>query len=225
MAESLLDGVEVDWKLGELRAMVGAGEPVLRIAQRLSEKYDLAAVGPETIMTDREYAAYKSATNDRRWGEADAMYANVLSASYPTRWSEMLDGEGWARAFNAVRNDELAKISALWRRMDLREVPSYEGGTFESRMEKDGGRRGYMALSMYDSPYFGVRLASMRVPIDGIVRRVVKPVVYTALPRTLQPFQERIDDAKEIRHAGETECRMPDGTRVPGGTTIKISFD
>ena len=225
MAESPLDGVEVDWKLGKLRAMVGAGEPVLRIAQRLSEKYDLATVGPETIMTDREYATYKSATIGRRWGEADAMYANVLSDLYPKKYSEMLDGEGRARAFNIVLNDKLSQIDTLWRRMDLKEVPSYEGGTFESRMEKDGGRRGYMALSMYDSPYFGVRLASMRVPIDGIVRRAVKPAVYTALPRPLLPFQERIDDAKEIRHAGETECRIPDGTRVPNGTKIEILFD
>ena len=224
MAESPLDGVEVDWKLGKLRAMVGAGEPVLRIAQRLSEKYDLAAVGPEMIMTDGEYAVYKSAVNDRNWGKADSMYVNVFSDLYPIKYSEMLDGEGWARALNVVLSDELSQIDTLWRWMDLKEVPSYEGGTFESRLEKDGGRRGYKALSMYDNPYSGVRRAEMSVPIDSAVRRAVKPVVYTALPRSLQSFQERIDDAKEIRHAGETECRIPDGTRVPDGTKIEILF-
>ena len=38
MAESPLDGVEVDWKLAELRAMVGAGELVLQIARYLAKK-------------------------------------------------------------------------------------------------------------------------------------------------------------------------------------------
>lgn len=224
MAESPLDGVEVDRKVDKLRAMVGAGEPVLRIAQRLSEEYKLATVRPNTVLTGKARDAYKSAMIDRNWGEADSIYANVLSDSHSTKCSEMLEGEGWARAFNVVLSDKLAQIDTLWRWMDLEEVPSYEGGTFESRLEKDGGRRGYKALSMYKNQYSYVRPAEMRVPIDSAVRRAVKPAVYTALPRPLLPFQERIDDAKEIRYAGETECRIPDGTRVPDGTKIKILF-
>lgn len=225
MAESPLDGVEVDLKLAELRAMVGAGEPVLQIARHLAEKYDLATVGPRTVMENAAYAVYESAVIDRDWGKADPMYANSLSDLYPAKCDEMVDGEGWARAFSIVLSDELGRIDALWRRMSLKEVPSYEGGTFESRTEKDGGRRGYVALSIYDKPYFGVRRAAMRVPIDGAVRKAVRPAVYTALPRPLQPFQERIGDAKEIRHADETECRVPDRTPVPRGSKIEISFD
>lgn len=225
MAESPLDGVEVDWKLAELRAMVGAGEPVLQIARYLAKKYDLATIGPKTVMGDAAYAMYKSAVTDKNWNEADPMYSNSLSDLYPAKCDEMVDGEGWARALNVMLKDELDRIGALWRRMDLKEVPSYESKTFESRVEKDGGRRGYVALSMYDAPYLRVRRAVMRVPIDGAFRQAVKPAVYTALPRPLMSFQERIGDAKEIRHAGETECRVPDSTPVPRGSKIEISFD
>lgn len=38
-------------------------------------------------------------------------------------------------------------------------------------------------------------------------------------------YQERIGDAKEIRHADGTECRVPDRTPVPRGSKIEISFD
>ena len=225
MAESPLDGVEADWKLDELRAMVGAGESVLQIARRLAKKYDLPTVGPEVVMTGELYAAYESAVIDRNWNEADPMYANACSDLYPTECDEMVDGEGWARALNAMLRDEIGRINVLWRWMSMKEVPSYEGGTFESRIEKDGGRRGYKSLSMYENLYSGVRRAAMRVPIDGAVRQAVRPAAYTALPRPLQPFQERIDDAKEIRYAGETECRVPDGTPVPRGSKIEISFE
>ena len=225
MAESPLDNVEVDWKMDELRAMMVAGESVLQIARRLAKKYDLPIVGPEVVMTGESYAAYESAVIGRDWDEADPMYANSLSDLYPAKCREMLEGEGWARALSRVLRDELDRIDVLWRWMELKEIPSYEGGTFESRIEKDGGRRGYKALSMYENSYSGVRRAGMRVPIDGAVRQAIKPVAYTALPRPLQPFQERIGDAKEIRHAGETECRVLDSTPVPRGSKIEISFD
>ena len=35
-------------------------------------------------------------------------------------------------------------------------------------------------------------------------------------------MDERVDSRKHILYAGETECRLPDGTRVPDGAFISV---
>lgn len=60
------------------------------------------------------------------------------------------------------------------------------------------------------------------VPVDGAIRGALRSVVYTALPRPISQQDERIGYRKHLSYAHETECRLPDGTRVPRGARIKI---
>ena len=102
------------------------------------------------------------------------------------------------------------------------ELASYLDGTFESRTEKDGGRQGYKALSLGENIHADQRPASLEVPADDTVRGAIRAAAYTALPRFVKPKDERIGRRKHLSYAHETECRLPDGTRVPRGARIRI---
>ena len=128
---------------------------------------------------------------------------------------------GWARALNVLPGEELYMTRVLLRYADVAELDSYRGGTFESRRE-GGGRRGYKAFSMHANHFASKRPVTVRVPIDAGVRGAVALAAYTALPRPLPPSMERIGDGKHVAHAGETECRLPDGARVPPGTQVLV---
>ena len=65
----------------------------------------------------------------------------------------------------------------------------------------------------------------MEVPTDDAVRGAIRAAVYTALPRFVKPKDERIDHRKHLSYAHETECRLPDVTRVPRGARIIINRD
>lgn len=120
--------------------------------------------------------------------------------------------------------EELGKADVLLRWIGAEEIQSYAGGTFESRVEADGGRRGYKAFSIARNVYSQTRPVAVTVPINGDVRRVVEPAVYTSLPRPLDASEERAGDAKHLECAIETECRVPDGTRLPHGTKMAVDL-
>ena len=107
--------------------------------------------------------------------------------------------------------------------MDMGELTSYLDGTFESRTERDGGRRGYKAISLGENIHADTRPASLAVPTDDAMRGAIRAASYTALPRFIQPKDERIDHRKHLSYAHETECRLPDGTRVSRGARITIN--
>ena len=134
-----------------------------------------------------------------------------------------LNAEGYARALNVLLAENLARARILLRYIDIVELQSYVRGTFESRTEDGGDHRGFKALSTYKNHFSLKRPITVEVPIDENVRRVVRAVAYTALLRPLTRAEERIDDKKHIRHAVETECRVPDGTRVPSGTRMWVN--
>ena len=162
---------------------------------------------------------HRSAAALRRCG------ATALRRYDPYALSELLDAEAYARAFNVLLVENLALIRLLVRYIDAVEIPSYAGGTFESRIEDDGERRGYKALSIYENPFSATRPVTVVVPIDREVRQVVRPVAYTAMLRPLPRAEERMCDQKHIAHAYETECRVPDGTRVPAGTKMLVEIE
>ena len=222
MAESPLDGVEVDGPLRKLHYKIDAGEGVPQIVECLIERYARLADDPEFVLTEASKAnRYELAARAKEWHEADSVYMNALRDKDRAKFDSIIEAEGWARALTCVFREQLAKCDMLWRGASWGELESYKDGTFGSREEKDGGRRGYMALSMWENQHCNVRPLVIKVPIKDI-RHAIKPAVYTVLPRRLDASQERIDDAKEIRHADETECRIPDGTRVPRNTTIHV---
>ena len=215
------DGVDPDGPLRELRSMMDL-MPFHEIAERVADKYARLATNILPIFTDAQARLYASAIAAKNWSEADALYLEELRRQDPFVFRTTLEAEGWAKAFNALLDEKLGRICALWRYMSVEELASFAGGTFESRVEADGGRRGYKAFSVHASRYFAERPAIVEVPIDAGVRRAVRPAGYTALPRPSSPDQERMGDKKYVVHAGETECRLPDGTRVPSGTRVLV---
>ena len=70
--------------------------------------------------------------------------------------------------------------------------------------------------------YSSERPASITVPVDGEIRRALLPAPYTAVPWPVLSADEKIDSRKHLAYAGETECRLRDGTRVPDGAFISV---
>lgn len=223
--ESPLEGVDMDGPLRELRSMMDTGKTVLQVSAYVAQKHHGLTNEPLDILNAAsETKRYRAAVDEKDWPEADLTYAKALHRIDLPMFKATIDAEGWARALNVVFGEKLALISTLHRGMDLIELPSYKDGIFQSRIEKDGGLRIYKALSMYENSFTKTRPAVLRVQVDEI-RSAIKMAAYTALPRPLKPWEERIGDGKYLEHAAETECRIPDGTRVPSGTTLEIKCD
>lgn len=219
---SPLDGVDVDGPLRALRYRT-ANESFPQMAQFIAKKYARLPTDPRAVVPAApSIARYMSAFRARNWLEADGIYMAELRHQNRGAFMSTLFAEGDARAFNRLLMEELASSNVLLRSMTVAELPSYEGGTFESRREIDGGRRGYKAFSLYENVYSAERPVTMSVPISEDIRRLVSTATYTALPRPLQPSEERMGDGKHVTHAGETECRLPDGTPVPPSTMVQI---
>ena len=156
------------------------------------------------------------------WAGADKTYLDWLKARDPALYLETLELEGLACEFNQHHRWSMHGSPSFVRWMDMDELASYLDGTFESRTEQDGGRRGYKALSLGKNIH-STRPASLEVPADDAIRGAIRAAAYTALPRFVLPKDERIDNQKHLSYAHETECRLPDGTRVPRGARIRIN--
>ena len=219
--ESVLGDVRVDAPLHELRGRLDH-EIFPRLAEHVAETCSgLAAKQRVALIAASMTALYQLAIKSKDWRRADWLCIEALRYHDLDALREILYAEGRARAFNILLAEHLARASVLMRYIDAAEVLSYVGGTFESRIEY-GIRRGYKAFSIYKNHFSLERPIIVEVPIDNYVRRAVRPVAYTALLRPLLESEERIDDQKYITYAHETECRIPDGTRVPSGTKMWV---
>ena len=172
--------------------------------------------------TEAESRTYAKMADAGDWAGADKTYLDWLKARDPVLYIETLELEGLAREFNQNHRRRVSGSPSFVRWMDMEELASYLDGTFESRTEKDGGRRGYKALSLGENIHADQRPASLAVPADGTMRGAIRAAAYTALPRFVPPQDERIGNQKHLSYAHETECRLPDGTRVPRGARIRI---
>lgn len=217
-------GTDVDGPLRELRGRRGAGRTVPQIARDVAAEHGLVTVEPREILAPQEYSRYRSAADAGDWRGADLMYAERLAIRRPAAFGAVRHAEIHARALNVILNESLARIRVLRRWIDPAELESYKHGTFESRIEADGGRRGCKLFSMGRNEYSKMRAVEVAVPVDARIRRAARTADYTALPRIADPSKERMDDKKHIRHAGETECRVPDGTSIPRGTQIRVDL-
>lgn len=221
----LLDNVNTDAALRELRGRLGRGD-FWQVVRYVSKAYrSLVKKQQAALFATSMAGLHASAVQAKDWNRADPICVEALRRYDPYALGEILDAEAYARAFNVLLAENLALIRLLVRYIDTVEIPSYAGGTFESRREDGGKRRGYKALSMYENPFSATRPVTVVVPIDIEMRRVVRPVAYTALLRPLPRAEERMDDQKHITHAYETECRVPDGTRVPPGTKMFVEIE
>ena len=168
-----------------------------------------------------ESRAYAEAVGAGDWNGADRICLDRLASISSRAYSEMLRMECLAREFSAALA-QVSRSTTIYSWMELGELHSYLGGTFESRDEAGGRRRGCKLFSLGFNEYAGVRPARFTVPVDDAIRGALRPAPYTAVPWSVLSTAERIDSRKHLVYAGETECRLPDGTRVPGGASISV---
>lgn len=158
------------------------------------------------------------------WTAADRLVLDAL-AQDRAAYARVLDAEAWMLAFSGRLCAEVRTARAAFRWRDAPELESYLGGTFESRVEDNQKRRGFKALTMNPNLKFLLRKVTMAVPLTRDMRKCIKCVRYTALPRLVKVEDERIADAMTAANVDEAEIRVPDGTPVPAGTTFAVGRD
>ena len=133
-----------------------------------------------------------------------------------------MDAEEWMQAFTHRLCFEARTARRAYRWLDPPELESYINGTFESRVESNHTRRDFKALSMNPGLNFDTRSVALEVPLGHVMRKSIKCVPYTIIPREIDIPDERISDPKNMAFAAEAEVRVPDGTAVPSGTVFTI---
>ena len=171
--------------------------------------------------SDRIFNAYRDAQARKNWRSADKLFLDTLLRDREM-YNGFMDAEETARAFSAWLCGAALTSDHVYRWIDPPEVGSCTGGTFESRIDADGTRRGFKALTVNPGLLFGERKIRMRVPMSNAMYRHIRCVQYTALPRDLEEKDERVYDPKEAKHAVESEVRVLDGTPIPSGTDFVV---
>lgn len=216
-----LDPGMQDWARREFLLLKGGGflyaaGRIAMMAQTLpTNPYRILGPGPES-------RAYAEAAGAGDWIGADRICLDRLEAVDCRAYLEMLRMECLAREFTRALAEEASGAATIYRWMDWEELASYLGGTFKSRTEAGGGCRRYKPFSLGLNGYAGVRPVGLAVPVDGAIRGALQPAVYTAVPWTVSSADERIGSRKHLANAHETECRVPDGIRVPKGALISV---
>lgn len=164
---------------------------------------------------------YHGLVAQKNWPAIDKLVLDTLAAT-SSDYSRFLDAEEWMQAFNGRLCAEVGTACTAYRWLDPPELKSYLGGTFESRAESSLARRGFKALSMNSNLNFELRRVVLEVPLDHGIRKSIKCVRYTVLPREVEGPDERISDPKNALYAREAEVRVPDGTTVPSEAVFTI---
>lgn len=219
-----LDRESLDWADLKFRSMVG--DPFRDTAHRVADIAELWKINVEKILGigSLKSEAYGRAAKAGDWTAADKTLMDVLKIRDPVLYNRTLRVESMARMFNHALAGKICTARFVYRWAHTVELPSYLNGTFESRVETGGGRRGYKAVSVEKNIHANERPVLIIVSADEI-RSSLSPVTYTALPRADDAKDERIGYRKQLAYAHETECRIPDGTRVPRGTRISVRRD
>ena len=218
----VLDNRILDWARREFLRLdrgnfLETAREVADLARQLNNPY--AALGTDTP----ESRTYAKMVDIGDWLGADKTYLDWLKVYDPELYLETLRMEALAREFNTTLAKKFAESSHIFRWMDEVELPSCLNGTLESRVEPDGRHREHKAFSLGTNIHSKKRPASLTVPVNSTIRGALRMVVYTALPRLIQPEDERFGDKKHISYAHETECRLPVGIGIPRGARITIT--
>ena len=164
---------------------------------------------------------YHGLVAQKNWPAVDKLVLDTLAAT-SSDYNAFLDAEEWMQAFSGRLCVEAETACTAYRWLDPPELKSYLGGTFESRAEGAQSRRGFKALSMNPNLNFELRRVALEVPLDHGMRKSIRCVRYTVLPREVEGPDERISDPKNALYAREAEVRVPDGTAVPSGAVFTI---
>lgn len=167
------------------------------------------------------YGRYRAAQARKDWDESDRLCLGEIVKDC-AKYRRLLNAEETAYAFSAWLWGTALTADHVYRWIDPAELESCASGTFESKIEADGTRRGFKALTVNPRLWFDGRKIRMRVPMNGAMRKGIRCVRYTVLPRDIDGKDERVGDPKEIRHADESEIRVPDGTPIPQETDFAV---
>lgn len=186
-------------------------------------KYN-ASVDKERFGSEEVFGRYKKAQARKDWSESDRLFLDALRVDR-MEYSRFLDAEETARAFTAWLCGTALASDYAYRWIDPPEIESCAGGTFESKVEADGTRRGFKALTANPGLWFDEREIKMKVPVGGAMRKNIRCVQYTVMHRDLKENEERVCDPKSAEYASEAEIRVSDGTPIPLGTEFFVSPD
>lgn len=178
-------------------------------------------IDEEFFGSDVVFDRYRSFHAQKNWPSVDKLILDALAAARPN-YSKFLDAEEWVRAFNSRLCAEVGTARAAYRWLDPSELKSYLNGTFESKAESGRARRGFKALSMNFNLNFELRKVMLEVPLDPDIRKSIRCVHYTVMPRDIEEMNEKISDPKNAAFVKEAEVRVPDGTDVPPGSAFII---
>ena len=193
----------------------------LGVARRVSQTTKSLTADADLILDAWNLAGeHKEEARAGNFDVADRLYLDYAKIEHSSTYDETLEAEALAREFSTALACHVRHSDTIYRWMGLPELWSYREGKFDSRIPGRASCRGCKLFSLGTNGYAG-RPAWAEVPADGI-RRKLRPVAYTALPCPVLPEDETIDSRKYIAYAQETECRVPDGTRVPKNTRIFV---
>lgn len=164
---------------------------------------------------------YTAAQAQKDWRVSDGLFLDRL-AQDRAKYRKLLNAEETVRAFSAWLCGTALNRDYVYRWIDPPEIQSCMGGTFESKIEADGTRRGFKALTVNPGLWFDERRIQMRVPMDSVMRMSTWCVRYTVLPRDIGERDERIGDPKSAKNVIESEVRVPDGTPIPPTTDFAV---
>ena len=215
-------GVRAKEKVLDGLSMEGVLDKVYYIRSRtigITETLDRSLFGNTAVSNRFHYFL-----TQKNWPKADKMFLDALAVTRPD-YNTLLDAEEWMRAFSGRLCFEARTAHSAYRWLDPPELESYVSGTFESRVESNLTRRGFKALSMNPSLNFDMRRVVLEVPLGHVLRKSIRCVPYTIIPREIDVPDERVSDPKNMAFAAEAEVRVPDGTAVPSGTVFTIKPD
>ena len=195
----------------------------LDAANRTTEMAEELITDPDEILVrgSTESRAYADAIRAREWDRANRICLDRFRIWDPGKYRNMLYMECMAREFTSALACEVSRAETLHRWMDFVELPSYRKGTFESKKEKGREPSGCKLFSLGPNGYAKDRPVHLTVPVVDAIRGALRSAVYTAVPWSV-PSVEKIDSRKHLAFAGETECRLPDGTGMPNGARIVV---
>lgn len=206
----------------EFAKLIAAG--FVHAARIVADMADMLETNPYAVLGEQspESKAYARAAGAEDWSLADKIYLDWLKMHDLLAYRYTLYMESLAREFTEALAHNASRAGTLYRWMGLEELPSYLDGTFKSRTEASGGSRRYKPFSLWFNVYYRKRPASITVPVNDKIRSALLPASYTAVPWPVLSADEKIDSRKHLAYAGETECRLRDGTRVPNDAFISV---
>ena len=213
----MLDRARREFDLMGKYGFLDAANRIAGMAKELiTDPYEILGPGSP------EAQAYADAIRAREWDRANTICLDRFRIVNPGEYRKTLYMECVARWFTSALACEVSRAETLHRWMDFVELPSYRKGTFESRKKEGKEPSGCKLFSLGPNGYARDRPVHLTVLVDDAVRGALRPAAYTAVPWSVPAADERIDSRKHLSFAGETECRLPDGARVPGGARIVV---